>query len=114
MFLAGSPSFRVLAAPFLAFLFWSQAQSGALEKKFGLSEVSPQCMSEVTACQLATLGRTAWSAQNLRAAFRARTRLAASGHGRGRNVTSKMLTEPIPGWPAVPSPGSLSACLKEA
>lgn len=114
MFLAGSPSFSLLAASSLAFLFWSQAQRGAPEKKFGLSEVSPQCTSEVTACQLAKLGRTAWSAQNLRAAFEARTRLAASGHGRGRNVTSKMLTELIPGWPAVPSPGSLSACLKEA
>lgn len=109
-----SPGFSPLAAPSLAFLFWTSARSGALEKKIGLSEVSSQCMSGVTACQLARPGSTVWSAQDLRAASGARTGLAELGSGRGRDAKSKMLTEPVPGRPAVPSPGSLSPCPGDA
>lgn len=68
MFLAGLPSSSLLAAPSLAFLFQTQAQREyPWKRKLGLSQVS-QCASRVTTCQLAELGRTVRSSQNLRVA----------------------------------------------
>lgn len=89
LFLAGSPSSDPLATCSLVFLFRTQAQRGPLQRKLGCLRC--RLSAGAIACQLAELGRTVWSAQDLRGASGARTEQAALGSGRDRSMKSKML-----------------------
>ena len=67
----------------------------------------------VTACQLAELGDSV-VCPGPQSGLWSQNRAGSVWRCGGRNGKSEMLTELIPGQPAVPSPGSLSPCLGDA